>query len=63
MTDVAEQLHNLLPQINMMPPVDDADLEDAILHLKPEERQYLDNKYGRHQVTIFFNDFLRNRRL
>ena len=60
--NVSEELQKLLPDFDMMPKQNDAEVKQAIMSISPQGLERLYQKFGRQQVTDCLSDFSRNRR-
>jgi len=59
---VAEELQKLLPDFDMMPKQNDAEVKQALMRIDSPGLERLYQQFGRQQVTDFLSDFSRNRR-
>lgn len=60
--DTAEALQKMLPEFDMMPKQDDAEIKQAMLNISPDGMRLLYQRFGYQQVTDFMQEFSRNRR-
>jgi len=59
---VSEELQKLLPDFDMMPKQNDAEVKQALMSVSPQGLDKLYQQFGRQQVTEFMSNFSRNRR-
>ncbi len=60
--DTAEALADRLPDFDMLKPIPEAKIKQAILDLTPDGLKKLYQKFGQQEVTEYLNEFSQGRR-